>query len=642
MTDLKTPSLCGSWISSFTPQIVNGKNIIFSELTRDHHDIYWLERRPAEQGRTVLVKWNKQEGIKDITLSPFSVGSQVHEYGGGAYHVHNHQIVFSDQKTGSVWFIDNKQEPVLIFQNDQYRFADFQIKGQYILCVAERHQQKQVKNSLVALSISTPQQITIITEGADFYSFPRLSPDQQHLAWIEWDHPHMPWEATRLCIAHINQASHLENKRIVAGIDQEESLIQPGWTSDNQLIVCSDRNNYWNLYQVDRINLQLTPIAPMEAEIGLPAWVFGQQSWYFIQNNHFIAQKITNGCAETILINNNKITPIDLDYPNTCPVPLQDQNSFAWINNSPYRPAQIMMQDSAGKQHILAQATSIKFDQKDISYGQPICFSTQDRQKAHAFFYPPTNKDYCSIQGELPPLLVLAHGGPTGQTTNAFSPRIQFWTSRGFSVIDVNYRGSTGFGKEYRNALQKNWGILDVQDCIDACQYLIDRGKVDPKRIVIRGSSAGGFTVLTALIQSQLFAAGSCLYGVGDLTAMAEDTHKFEARYLDGLIGKYPEEKHIYKERSPLNHIHNIKSPSIIFQGLKDKVVPPSQAEAIINALKENHIPYAYYTFPEEGHGFRQEETLTKVLEMELSFFGKILGFIPANLNEEVSIYRKS
>lgn len=631
--------LCGSWPSPFTPQFVNGKNIVFSELTADGDDIYWLECRPSEQGRTVMVRWNQQEGLQDVTPSSFSVGNQVHEYGGGAYHVNNRQIVFSDQKIGGVWFINHQRDPVLVFQDDAYRFADFQIMGQYILCVAEHHDQGQVKNSLVILSLSLPQQLIILAEGADFYSFPRLSPNQQHLAWIEWDHPNMPWESTRLCMAEIDKAAHLENKKIIAGNKQKESLIQLGWTFENQLIVCSDRNDYWNLYQVDMITYQLTAIASIEAEIGLPAWVFGQQSWYEIKSNHFIAQKITKGCAETILLDQRKVVSIDLGYPNACPVPLQEENSFAWINNSLDQPAQIMMQDLSGKHHILAQASSIKFDQKDISYGQPICFSTQDHKKAYAFFYSPTNKDYFPIAGELPPLLVLAHGGPTGQTTNAFSPRIQFWTSRGFAVVDVNYRGSTGFGKEYRNALQKQWGILDVQDCIDACQYLIDQGKVDPKRIVIRGSSAGGFTVLIALIQSKLFAAGSCLYGVGDLTAMVEDTHKFEARYLDGLIGKYPEEKHIYKERSPLTHIHNIKSPLIVFQGLKDKVVLPSQAKAIINALKKNHIPYAYYDFPEEGHGFRQEATLTKVLEMELSFFGKILGFTPANLKEEVTIH---
>lgn len=634
------PLLCGGWPSPFTPQIVNGRNITFSELTTDHHDIYWLERRPEEQGRTVLVKWNKQTGLKDITPPSFSIGTQVHEYGGGAYHVHNQQIVFSDQKKGAVWFINQEQEPVLIFQDDQYRFADFQIRDQYIICVAEYHEQGQVKNFLVALSVSIPQQLTILANGADFYSFPRLSPNQHHLAWIEWNHPHMPWETTYLCVADIDNIPNLNNKKVIYGVQRDESLIQPNWTLDNQLIVCSDHNNFWNLYLVDRTTDQLHPISPLKSEIGLPAWVFGQQSWYEIEKNYFIAQTITNGCAETILINKGQTIPIDLGHPSSCPVPFDNKNSFAWIDHSPYQPAQIMMQDSSGKKHILAKASSVQIDQDNISCGQLIRFPTQDHQHAYAFFYPPTNKNYCPAKGELAPLLVLAHGGPTGQTTNAFSPRVQFWTSRGFAVVDVNYRGSTGFGKAYRNALHKQWGILDVQDCIDACQYLINQTKVDPKRIVIRGSSAGGFTVLTALIKSSLFAAGSCLYGVGDLSAMAKDTHKFEARYLDGLIGKYPEEEHIYKERSPLTHIHNIQSPLIVFQGLKDKVVPPSQAEAIIDALKENHIPYAYYTFPEEGHGFRQEATLTKVLEMELSFFGKILGFTPINLKENVIIHQ--
>lgn len=631
---------CGSWPSPFSPQFVNGKTIVFSELTKDHDDIYWLERRPEEQGRTVLVKWNPVSGIKDITPQPFSVGTHVHEYGGGAYHVHNQQIIFSDQKTSAVWFINQDHDPILIFQDDAYRFTDFRIMDNFVICVAEHHHQNQVHNALVALSLSTPQQLTVLTEGADFYSSPRLSPNHQYLAWIEWDHPNMPWEATRLCIAEINSSLTLQNKQVIAGAHHQESLIQPEWGSDTDLIICSDHSGYWNLYKINiHGHSHLDAIAPIKAEIGLPQWVFGQQSWYSISPNQFIAQAITNGNAETILINKGQITKLDLNYPETCPVPFNKENNYAWINNSPYHPAQIMMQDHTGKQHVLRSSNAIQMSPDDISYGHPITFPTQDHQEAHAFFYMPTNQHYSPIEGELPPLLVLAHGGPTGQTTNGFSPRIQFWTSRGFAVVDVNYRGSTGFGKNYREALQKQWGILDVQDCIDACQYLIDQKKVDPKRIVIRGSSAGGYTVLTALIQSKLFAAGSCLYGVGDLTALAEETHKFEARYLDGLIGKYPEEKHIYQERSPLNHIHNIQSPLIVFQGLQDKVVPPSQAEAIIQALKSNHIPYAYYTFPEEGHGFRQEATLTKVLEMELSFFGKILGFTPANLDEEVTIY---
>ncbi|MDI2112645.1 S9 family peptidase [Commensalibacter nepenthis] len=639
MTDLKTPQLCGSWISPFTPQIVNGKNTIFSELQTDHDDIYWLERRPEEQGRTVLVKWNSTTNITDIIPQAFSVGTRIHEYGGGAYHVHNQQIIFSDQKTSAVWFINKAQQTLLIFQDENYRFADFRIMDQYVICVAEHHTQDIVENYIVALSLSKPQQLTILAKGADFYSFPHLSPDQHHLAWIEWDHPNMPWEATRLCIAEINQTLCLHNIKIITGTTIQESFIQPEWTSNHNLIVSNDRSGYWNLYQVNIDDPNLYAIAPIDAEIGLPTWVFGQQSWYPLHHNHFIAQAITKGNAETIFICDGQISKTNLNHSESCPVPLQKNNSFAWINHSPYSPAQIMMQDTDGKHHILRSSSNIQLSPEDISYGQPITFPTQDHQKAHAFFYPPTNKNYCPMAEELPPLLVLAHGGPTGQTTNGFTPKIQFWTSRGFAVVDVNYRGSTGFGKNYREALQKQWGILDVQDCIDACQYLIHQGKVNPQKIVIRGSSAGGFTVLTALIQSQLFAAGSCLYGVGDLTALAKETHKFEARYLDGLIGAYPEEKQLYQERSPLTHIHNIQSPLIVFQGLKDQVVPPSQAKAIVNALKTNHVPYAYYTFPEEGHGFRQEATLTKVLEMELSFFGKILGFTPANLSEDVIIH---
>lgn len=632
---------CGNWPSPFTTKIVTGKNMSFSELHVDDKTIYWLERRPHEQNKTVLVQWNKNTGIRDVTPLSFSVGNQVHEYGGGSYVVHRHTVIFSDLYTNGIWIIPQNQHPVCLYQNKMMRFADFHLTNHSVFCVCENHSTTTVQNSLALLSLDHPNTIITLDKEADFYSSPRLSNDQTKLVWIEWYHPCMPWESTYLCIADFDITQKtIKNKQILAGKKQIESLIEPDWTEDNQLYVCSDRTGWWNLYHVNPIAKEtdpLTAIAPIHADIGKPHWIFGQKSWYPYSKNTFIAQAIHQGNPETLIINSKKVEKISLDHPESCPVPLND-NEFAWINCSVSRPMEILYQDNQNHRHVIRTSSPVHLQKEDISIGQPICFPTRDHHHAYGFFYPPVNQHFQPNQNELPPLLVIAHGGPTGQSFNYYNPKIQFWTSRGFAVVDVNYRGSTGFGKSYRNALQKKWGVLDVQDCIDACHYLIKQKRVNPDKIVIKGSSAGGFTVLTALIQSTIFAAGSCLYGVGDLTALAKETHKFESHYLNGLIGSYPDEKELYQERSPLTHLHQITCPIILFQGLKDKVVAPSQAESMIKILKNNHIPYAYYRFEEEGHGFKQETTLKKVLELELAFFGKILGFRPDHNSEEITL----
>lgn len=642
MNMFKKNGPCGSWPSPFTTETVAGKNVIFSELQIDEENIYWLERRPQEQNRTVLVQWNKNMGIKDITTPSFSVGNKVHEYGGGSYSVHKNSIVFSDLNTGGIWTVSQDRQATCLYQDKALRFASFNLIDKHVFCVCEDHSTNNVKNSLVLFSLDNPNIMITLDEKADFYSTPTLSKDQAKLAWIEWYHPFMPWESTYLCCADFDiKDKAIKNKRILAGNKQIESLIEPGWTENNQLYVCSDRENWWNLYHVNLHNDEadnLRAITQMNAEIGKPHWIFGQKNWYPASNNNFVVQAIHQGFPETFVISHNKIKKISLDQPEYCPVPIKN-NEFAWINCSTSRPTEIIYQDNHHNRQVIQISSLVHIHKEDISIGHTICFPTQDHQYAYGFFYPPTNRHFQPNKNELPPLMVIAHGGPTGQTVNSYNPKIQFWTSRGFAVVDVNYRGSTGFGKTYRNALQKKWGILDVQDCIDACNYLIKQQKVDPKKIVIKGSSAGGFTVLSALVKSKIFAAGSCLYGVGDLTALAEETHKFESNYLNGLIGSYPEEKELYHERSPLTHIHQIACPLILFQGLKDMVVPPSQAENIIKVLKNNHIPHAYYTFKEEGHGFKQEATVKKVLELELAFFGKILGFKPDSISEKVTLH---
>lgn len=641
ISDPKKEQPCGSWPSPFTPQIVTGKNIQFSELSVDGNDIYWLERRPEAQGKTILVRWNEAEGLSDITSSEYDIGNRVHEYGGGAYQVRNRTIVFSDRTSNAIWLLDKNQKPRVLFQDSYLRFADFCLTDHFVIAIQEDHHTKEVKNSLVAIPLDPTNTFKpiILIDGADFYSAPRLSPNGSHLLWIQWSHPFMPWESTQLGLAKLENITKVISKEIIAGQNQQESLIEPGWLNNQQFLVCSDRNNWWNLYQgnTDNPSDSLQAIAPMQAEIGLPQWVFGQRNWYKLSSDTIIARRLLNGISETILIKNKNIKPVDMGQPENCPVPFHD-GQWVWINTPQDEPAQIVLQNRSHRQ-ILKSANRVKVAKDFISVAEPIKFPTQDGQSAHAFFYAPKHKDYCPCRDELSPLLVMAHGGPTGQSFPSFNSKIQWWTSRGFAVVDVNYRGSTGFGRPYREALNKQWGIIDVQDCIDVCHYLIHQKRVDPKRIVIRGSSAGGFTVLTALIRSDIFAGGACLYGVGDLTALAQETHKFESHYLDGLIGPYPQEKQTYHDRSPLTHLNQLRRPLIVFQGLKDVVVSPAQAECIVEKLKTNQIPYAYYFFPDEGHGFKQENTINRVMELELAFYGKILGFKPYGLSEDVLIH---
>lgn len=637
----------GTWLSPVTTDLMTEAAIGLGGLAVDGTDLYWLETRPSEGGRTTLCQRQQDGTIVERTPAPFYVGTRVHEYGGGAYAVENRTIIFSDRRDGSVWIIEGQGEgaaPRRIPTSENCRYADFIFDPNHprVLCVREDHRDRpptDPKSAIVSLPLDASDKERVIVEGPDFLSSPRLSPDGKILVWLSWEHPFMPWDWTRLHLAPLTLYGSITPAVVLAGRERE-SIVQPGFAPDGTLHFCSDRTGWWNLYALrgDKI----VPVAPVDAEIGGPHWVFAQHYYAFLPDKRLVASIVRDGIRTACVIDGDVITPLSLGQGQAgqvadCPQPIGQ--GLAFLATPPTAPPALSLVDKpeATKIQIVRVAAPAVIPEETISIGEPIDYPSRGTI-AHAFWYAPKNADYQAPDGTLPPLVVLSHGGPTSMTTNHFTLSVQWWTSRGFGVVDVNYGGSTGYGRDYRRALDGQWGLVDVEDCQAAALYLVEKGLVDPNRIAIRGGSAGGFTTLAALTTTQTFKAGASLYGVADLMLLARDTHKFESRYLDGLIGPLPQAKALYAERSPINHIDRLTCPVIFFQGEDDKTVPPNQAETMVAALEARHLPVSYYLFAGEGHGFRKAETIRRVLDLELGFYGRVFGFEPPNLSERVVI----
>ncbi|WP_415492583.1 alpha/beta hydrolase family protein [Acetobacter syzygii] len=644
------PMRCGSWPSPVTAALVAGKSLTLQEVRTTGQSVFWLERRPAEGGRTVLMRWTSgTDEVAEALPEDADVGTRVHEYGGGAYAVAHHGIVYADRRTALVWqLVEGAADPVLLAGAEGVRFADlrFDPVSCTVLAVREDHRpQGEPQGALVALGHQGGPDGLVLQSGADFYMSPACSPDGAWLAWIEWDHPNMPWDSTRLCMGRVvrdpqGNICALESVRVLAGACGGESLVEPRWTADGHLLVISDREGHWQVWEVQA----LQPDAPLaqyplpEGETGQPAWVFGQSSYQPLANGGCIALTVRNGESQCFVRSaSGQIHPF-AGSPDQCPIALED-GRFAWVE-APVNalPAVVVGDAAQGVQRVLRRSATLALAAADISCPESVRFKVDggDGTLGHAFFYPPANGQACVPPDEKPPMIVLVHGGPTARAQDGFSFKVQWWTSRGFAVLDVNYGGSTGFGRSWRNRLQGQWGVVDVADCVAACRHMVATGRVDPNRIAIRGSSAGGMTVLLALAAaSDLFAAGVSLYGVTDLRALAQETHKFEARYLDGLVGPWPDAEDVYVARSPISVASRIRAPVLLLQGLEDKVVPPSQAHAMMAALQAAGTPCTLREFPGEGHGFRKEETIRQALELELAFYGRVFGFEPAPPAEE-------
>ena len=632
----------GSWKSPITSNLIVSQTIGLGSVIADGNDIYWLEIRPTEKGRNVLVKYNPTGENIDITPKPFNVRSRVHEYGGGAYLITEGTIYFSNFTDGRIYQHTIATQPQALTPSGNKRYTNMMIdrSRNRLICVCEDHTQEdnEPENTIVSIDL-TDGTVNKLISGADFYSSPCLSPDGKYLAWLSWHHPYMPWDSTYLWLAEINNDGSIEEAKLIAG-GEEESICEPKWSVDGKLYFSSDRHDWWNIYCRDRDDT-IESIYEMEAEFAYPHWVFGLSTYAFISPTQIICTYSQNGSWHLARIDTQtkQLQPIETTYTNISSVQTTEDGKALFVAGSPTEPTAVIQLDLATETKvILKQSGTLNLDSAYLSIPEAISFPTENNLTAYAWYYPPQNKDFSAPEGELPPLLVKSHGGPTAAASVSLSWRIQYWTSRGFGYLDVNYGGSIGYGRQYRQRLEKNWGIVDVADCINAATYLVRQGRVDGDRLVISGGSAGGYTTLAALTFYDTFKAGASYYGVSDLEILARDTHKFESRYLDGLIGAYPEEKEIYEARSPIHFTDKLSCAVIFFQGGEDKVVPPNQADIMFTAIKNKGLPAAYILFEDEGHGFRQGENIKKALDSEFYFYSRVFGFTPADPLEAIEI----
>ena len=622
----------GSWASPVTTELIVGETIRLGQLAVLDGDIFWTEGRPQEQGRNVLV-WCSADGhLQDLTPAPLNVRSRVHEYGGGAFTVGRRAGFFTNDADQQLWRIRAGEEPQALTAEPGKRHADAVIDAQHkrLICVREDHSvgSGEAVTTVVGVKLSNGA-TTVLASGHDFFSTPRVSPDGRQLAWLSWDHPNMPWDGTVLWLADMLPDGSLGTPVRVAG-STTESIFQPSWSPRGELHFVSDRSGWWNLYRVR--GGQVQALHPMAAEFGLPQWAFGMSTYGFDARGCIVCTCVDAGRSLLALIDadTGRFEPIDTPF---CSIrELQVGVDFVvFIGASDAAPEAVIRLDlQTGAQRVLRPSSRATLAAEHVSVAQAISFPTEGGLTAHAFYYPPKNADHRGPEGERAPLIVIDHGGPTGASGAEFKWSVQYWTSRGFAVVDVNYGGSSGHGRAYRERLDGQWGVVDVDDSVNAARFLIARGDVDAERVMIRGSSAGGYTTLCALTFRSFFKAGASHYGIGDLEALALDTHKFESRYLDKLIGPYPERRELYIERSPVHHTERLNSPMILFQGLEDKAVPPAQAQAMFDAVRAKGLPVALLMFEGEQHGFRRAETIRRVLQAELAFYGRVFGFTPA------------
>jgi dienelactone hydrolase len=632
----RTEKPYGSWKSPITSDLIVSGSIGLSQPLIDDGDVYWIEMRPTEGGRAVIVRRDASGATGDVNPPPFNARTRVHEYGGGDYAVFDGAVYFSNFSDQRVYAAIEGNLPQPITPNGDYRYADAVIdrsRGR-LICVREDHTRagREAVNSLVSLNLAdvettgeTPGQV--LAAGYDFYSSPRLSADSSKLAWLAWNHPNMPWDGTELWVGTLDENGLLSTSQCVAG-GINESIFQPEWSGDGRLYFVSDRSGWWNLYRVNA-NGSVEPMCDMEAEFGMPQWGFGMSTYAFESPERIVCAYIRNGISHLALIDTHTklFEPIDCEYTDIRFV-RASAGQAVMRAGSPREAAAIVRFDLQERTfEVLRRSSNLEIDTAYLSTPRAVEFPTEGGLTAHGFFYPPKNRDYRAPDGELPPLLVESHGGPTAAAATAMSLGIHYWTSRGIAVLDVNYGGSSGFGRDFRERLKDKWGIVDVDDCANGAKYLVAQAQVDGDRLMITGGSAGGYTTLCALTFRDAFSAGASHYGVSDAEALAKETHKFESRYLDGLMGPYPEKREVYFARSPINFTDRLSCPVIFFQGLEDRVVPPNQAETMVEALKKKGIPVAYLPFAGEQHGFRQAKNIKRALDAELYFYSRVFGF---------------
>jgi dipeptidyl aminopeptidase/acylaminoacyl peptidase len=616
----KQTAASGSWISPIDAATVAAGAAPIAQAVPDGDDLYWLAGRASENGRTTLLRLRGAD-LHEVTPAPFNVRSRVHEYGGGAYLASGGAVWFSNFADNRIYTAAGDAAPLTMSQeNAQHRFADFVLDDskRRLIAVREQHIEGETYpiNTICAVGFDGVE--TVLVDGSDFYAAPRVSPDGRQLAWMCWENPRMPWQGTELWLADIDVDGTLINGRLIAG-SSDEAICQPEWSPAGVLHFVSDRSGWWNLYAFD--DGVVTALCPFEAEFATPHWSFGGAMYGFRANGDIVCTYIENAISKLAILpaGAHALQVIDMPYQEMRDLRVEG-DIVTLLGGAPTIAVELVRLDIAsGKKEVLARSIETLPDAAYLSVAQAVSYPSANGRTAHAFYYPPANPDFAPLAGELPPLMVIG----------TLKLPIQFWTSRGIAVLDVNYGGSSGFGRVYRDALKGQWGVVDVDDCVAGAQYLVAQGLVNPDRLVIRGGSAGGYTVLSALAFHDVFKAGASYYGVSDLAGLDADSHKFEARYTDYLIAPQPQAQKLYLERSPIHHADKLKNPMIFFQGLDDKVVPPPQSEVMVDALRTAGVPVAYMTLEGEGHGFRKADSIVRTLEAELYFYLTVFGITP-------------
>ncbi|MDE3088942.1 MAG: S9 family peptidase [Chloroflexota bacterium] len=633
----------GSWKSPITSDLIVAGTVSLSQIAFDGDDVYWIEQRPAEAGRNVIVRRTPEGKTIDMTPPPFNARTRVHEYGGGAYMVDRGTIYFSNFADQRLYRQNPGAAPQPLTPAVDLRYADGVIdrRRNRMIVVREDHTAdgQEAVNTLVSISLDGDNAGgTVLIRSNNFYSSPRLSPGGTRLAWLTWNHPNMPWDGTELWVGNIDANGAVTAPTRVAG-GVAESIFQPEWSPDGVLYFISDKTGWWNLYRW-RSQGEIEPLCAMDAEFGTPQWVFGLSTYAFESSQRIICSYEQAGDVHLARLDltARRLEEMETPYQEIAYVRALPGRVVFWAGAPTTFPAIVQLDLATRRIDVLRHSSDLQIDPGYCSTPQAIEFPTENHQAAYAFFYPPRNSDFAAPAGEKPPLLVFSHGGPTGATSSTLQLGIQYWTSHGFAVADVNYGGSSGYGRAYRQRLNGQWGVVDLNDCANAARYLVQRGLVDGKRLAIRGGSAGGYTTLAALTFTDVFQAGASHFGISDLEVFVKDTHKFESRYLETLVGPFPARRDLYYARSPIHFTDRLSCPLIVFQGLEDKVVPPNQAELMVAALRAKKLPVAYLAFAGEQHGFRRAENIKRTLDAELYFYGKVFGFELADPVEPVVI----
>ena len=639
---------CGSWKSPITSDVIVAGAVGLGQLAFDGDDVLWTEMRPSDEGRNVLVRRTNDGKNTDVTPAGFNVRTRVHEYGGGDYLASGSVVYFSNFTDQRVYRHEAGGSPHPLTTPEDLRFADHQLDRprSRILCVREDKrliEGPEDINTIVALDVDGDASSgRVLVQGNEFYASPRVSPDGSTLCWLTWNHPDMPWDAAELWIGSFAADGAVEDPVRIAG-GPGESIFQPEWAPDGTLYFVSDRDGFWNLYRLRKGAVE--PLCPRAAEFGLPQWAFGLSTYAFVAPSALLCTYAEKGVSYLAELDTETLELRPVETPYTWFSGIRGARGRAvFLAGSPTLPSQVVLLDVASRRFdVLRRSTEQSVDAGYLSLPEPIEFPTEGGLTAHAFLYRPKNRDFAPPDGERPPLIVKSHGGPTGATNTLFSLAIQYWTSRGFAVLDVNYGGSTGYGRAYRERLEGRWGIVDVDDCVNGARHLVAAGEVDPSRLAITGGSAGGYTTLCALTFRRVFGAGASHYGISDLERLAHDArtgnnHKFESRYEDRLVAPYPEKVEVYRERSPINHADRLSCPVIFFQGTDDRIVLPNQAERMVDVLRKNRLPVAYIRFEGEGHGFRRAENIKRALDAELYFYSRVFRFQPADPIEPVAV----